>query len=737
MISKRPTADRRLGRMILRSLIFSALALTFVTPVAEAQRDRKQIYAKLRKLEQKIDKLKSSIDKIDAGIEKKKAPFAKKFEAASDTAALEKVGEQIFAAIEANKAANGKQLDSVISEIQRPLRKALGPVILDVIREDLRTSISGIIEEGRASPIRAARAVQQAIRETLGKDSVDEAWKRALTSDDLGGSLGRSVKKHRRQTAERKELEQTIESLRRSLTSDVKGNVPNKMVVVPGGTLIAGVDRNEIKKLAKADRESEEKNLFLFNASNKKKVKVATFLIDQYEVTHNAYWYFCTQTKRERLPIDKNKKPLWSDGKVPEGWGKRPITHVSLDDAIAYARWTGCRLPTEFEWELAARSGASGFDGRYWAFGNDYERYAINDAQSDDMRERRNMITIMPDKTDLAPVMPVGFFEKGKSPLGIYDMNGNVAEFTISPYVPYESFKSFTLDKEGKHRVNSVAQRFDEETVVVRGGHCALDKLVVSSFMRAGVSPLIRTKYLGFRRVRSAVAGKDLLDFLVAGNKLDARLIDFKKLRQDEKLKRDFPVLDLRPNRFAALQKLDWNDELGVPGQAHNFLVVSRNMKEIDTEVELATVSTGENPAKDSCLLGMIRVDAEIEKPALTPGHVLRRLQGRAQVPRPGDEEASQRTGGHRVRQREGGLRSHHSRRLQTDCRHRLQGRHPHERAGDLGDRERPDQRHHELRHLESKQIPQRRVRPRREEGIARGLAVGRTADIARHGMAT
>ena len=59
----------------------------------------------------------------------------------------------------------------------------------------------------------------------------------------------------------------------------------------------------------------------------------------------------------------------WKNGTYPQGWGNKPVTWVSLEDARAYAAWAGKRLPHEWEWQWAAQGG----DGRAYPWGNDWD----------------------------------------------------------------------------------------------------------------------------------------------------------------------------------------------------------------------------------------------------------------------------------------------------------------------------------------------------------------------------
>src|SRR5262249_40579891 len=111
--------------------------------------------------------------------------------------------------------------------------------------------------------------------------------------------------------------------------------IPNGMVFVPGGTFEMGRDNgDEFERPAHT-------------------VKVKPFFLDRTEVTNEEYHRFVAATGH-RPPAN------WAGGKIPEGQARFPVVNVSWEDANAYARWANKRLPTEAEWEFAAR----GTDGR-------------------------------------------------------------------------------------------------------------------------------------------------------------------------------------------------------------------------------------------------------------------------------------------------------------------------------------------------------------------------------------
>src|SRR5262249_3157990 len=129
------------------------------------------------------------------------------------------------------------------------------------------------------------------------------------------------------------------------------------------------------------------------------------FLIDKYEVTNRQFRRFVEETGY--------KKPIsWLDQGYPAGRDDFPVTGVNYEDARAYARWIGKRLPTEAEWEKAAR----GSDGRLWVWGNRWRQGAC---KMDD--SRGGPLVNSP--------APVGSYPLDRSVYGVMDMAGNILEW--------------------------------------------------------------------------------------------------------------------------------------------------------------------------------------------------------------------------------------------------------------------------------------------------------------------
>jgi serine/threonine-protein kinase len=151
------------------------------------------------------------------------------------------------------------------------------------------------------------------------------------------------------------------------------------------------------------------------------KVTVKPFFIDLYEVTCEDYEKFVKATNH-RPP------PSWKNQSYPPGAARKPVTGVDWDDANAYARWAGKRLPTEEEWEFAAR----GSDGRRYPWGNEWNSSAANAEKTNINAKASGDIVTLEYMTN------VGQYPDGKSPFGVYDMIGNAWEWTATKLTSYD-----------------------------------------------------------------------------------------------------------------------------------------------------------------------------------------------------------------------------------------------------------------------------------------------------------
>jgi len=218
---------------------------------------------------------------------------------------------------------------------------------------------------------------------------------------------------------------------------------PPGMVYVPGGEFMMGRD----------DGDEYEKPAHL--------EKLKAFFIDTYEVTCGDYERF---VKEDSHPAP----PDWKGGACPADATRKPVTGVTWGDAVAFCHWRSKRLPTEQEWEFAAR----GTDGRLYPWGKRWRAGVANAYGAS------------------ANMLEVGSFPEGKSPFGAFDMVGNAWEWTTADMTAYPGGKLPPDEPTG--------------TKVLRGGTYKSNKHEATATYRLGWKTSGATNYAtsGFRCVK-------------------------------------------------------------------------------------------------------------------------------------------------------------------------------------------------------------------------------------------
>lgn len=140
-------------------------------------------------------------------------------------------------------------------------------------------------------------------------------------------------------------------------------------------------------------------------------VQIQAFQLDEYETTTGEYRTFLQSTRRQ--------SPLYWEQAVPGKDDDKPVIGLTWEDAYAYCAWAGKRLPTEAEWEKAA----SGGDQKIYPWGNTHPDPTLANFDQ--------ALTTTPYRNG---VRPVGSFDRGKSPFGVYDMAGNAWEWVADWY---------------------------------------------------------------------------------------------------------------------------------------------------------------------------------------------------------------------------------------------------------------------------------------------------------------
>jgi formylglycine-generating enzyme required for sulfatase activity len=205
------------------------------------------------------------------------------------------------------------------------------------------------------------------------------------------------------------------------------------------------------------------------------KVWLDAYAMDRHEVTTGQYARFLAATGR---------KPPWLWETVnPDLHGDRPVIGVDWEDADAYCRWAGKRLPTEAEWEKAAR----GTDGRNFPWGNqpptaELANHALGARFSYSQA-----------------LMPVGHYEKGRSPYGLDDMAGNVWEWVQDWYDGSYYEQSPERNPTGPEQ---------GQLKVLRGGSWSELPKYLLTYGRFKLPPGTRNSYTGFRCAKSVTGDR-------------------------------------------------------------------------------------------------------------------------------------------------------------------------------------------------------------------------------------
>jgi formylglycine-generating enzyme required for sulfatase activity/uncharacterized caspase-like protein len=287
-----------------------------------------------------------------------------------------------------------------------------------------------------------------------------------------------------------------IEPLRQEPAAVVKSDDGAEMVLVKAGEFSMGnsgaeVERlkEECKKLGSTEAQCKD---WYERESPRHRVVLDAFHIDRYEVTNALFERFVRATSHSTTAESQGSGWVWQqkDGKwqwvevkgaswrAPTGSGSssesnHPVVQVSWPDADAYCRWAGKRLPTEAEWEKAAR----GTDGRRYPWGEDWEPARANGNMS------------------VKTTRPVGSYPNGVSPYGAHDMAGNVAEW-VSDWFD-ASYYQQSPERNPKGAASGQSR-------VLRGGSWYFNPIGLRTAYRDYDSPDDRLTLVGFRCARGA-----------------------------------------------------------------------------------------------------------------------------------------------------------------------------------------------------------------------------------------
>lgn len=245
----------------------------------------------------------------------------------------------------------------------------------------------------------------------------------------------------------------------------------DEMVRIPVGPFLMGSDK-------KVDRNAYPAEL------PQRTIHLDAYEIDQFEVTTVQYLKYV---------LAKDLPPLidwqYDGGNFQETMASHPVMHVSWADADAYCKWAGKRLPTEAEWEKAAR----GEDGRIYPWGNqpaglsraNFGRTGL----SGPVRDRPERLVLYP------PIISVDKYDNAVGPYGTFQMAGNVAEW-VADWYDKEYYKT-APDRNPKGPENGTQKSF-------RGGGWIDSTPSVRGAQRNGTDPSTKMNWMGFRCARDA-----------------------------------------------------------------------------------------------------------------------------------------------------------------------------------------------------------------------------------------
>ena len=282
------------------------------------------------------------------------------------------------------------------------------------------------------------------------------------------------------------------------------GELPSDMVLLEGGTFTMGVSQKAVEDLANRDNHSVFARIVSMYPDTKQ--EIGSFVIDRMEITN---LQFKTYLEANGLSPSKDLFEFcwsyWSKGEkkegIPPNQEHHPVRGVTQQEASACASWLGKRLPTEFEWEYAGRRNLK--DERFFPWASKKKTWDGWDASkcansSNSSQGSKGIQTY-----------PVGSFDGDKTEDGVFDLCGNVAEWTSSPFDPYAGYEPIEVKIRKIRR--QIRASFDSQEKVIRGGSIFGDEVTNSLVFRQGYAPGSVSEGLGFRCVMSLLPGLDQL----------------------------------------------------------------------------------------------------------------------------------------------------------------------------------------------------------------------------------
>jgi formylglycine-generating enzyme required for sulfatase activity len=205
-----------------------------------------------------------------------------------------------------------------------------------------------------------------------------------------------------------------------------------------------------------------------------RRMNLPAFYIDKYEVTNKRYKRFIDATGY-KVPWSQDPAVAayawnWQTRMYPEGKGDDPVVLINWEDARAFCTWAGKSLPSEAQWEKAAR----GADGKPYPWGNAWEAAKANTIES-----------------GVKQTAPAGSFKTDVSEYGVNDLAGNVSEWVEEWFAPYPGNPMTNYEERNKYKI-------------LRGGSWDYSHSIANGYHRQYALPQSQMAAIGFRCVKAA-----------------------------------------------------------------------------------------------------------------------------------------------------------------------------------------------------------------------------------------
>jgi serine/threonine-protein kinase len=205
-----------------------------------------------------------------------------------------------------------------------------------------------------------------------------------------------------------------------------------------------------------------------------RRMNLPAFYIDKYEVTNKRYKRFIDATGY-KVPWSQDPAVAayawnWQKRMYPEGKGDDPVVLINWEDARAFCAWAGKTIPSEAQWEKAAR----GANGKSYPWGNAWEAAKANTSES-----------------GVKQTAPAGSFKADVSEYGVNDLAGNVSEWVEEWFAPYPGNPMTNYEERDKYKI-------------LRGGSWDYAHSIANGYHRQYALPQSQMAAIGFRCVKAA-----------------------------------------------------------------------------------------------------------------------------------------------------------------------------------------------------------------------------------------